>query len=170
MKAGICIVQFPGVNCEYETARAVEAAGMAAAVVRWNRLDADLSGFDGFVLPGGFSYEDRVRAGAIAAGEDIMAGLMEEAGTGKPVVGICNGAQVLVECGLVPGSAGSGNTPFIVVRPDASFPSETPDQRSFPFPSRTESRTRPDCAAGPQAVHPAARRPVEDYLAARSMP
>jgi phosphoribosylformylglycinamidine synthase I len=108
MKAKICIVQFPGVNCEHETALAVEAAGMEAAIVRWNRLDADLAGFDGFILPGGFSYEDRVRAGAIAAGEDIMVGLMEEAGVGKPVVGICNGAQVLVECGLVPGSAGRG--------------------------------------------------------------
>jgi phosphoribosylformylglycinamidine synthase I len=57
-------------------------------------------------LPGGFSYEDRVRGGAIAASEDVMAGLMEEAAAGKPVVGICNGAQVLVECGLVPGRPG----------------------------------------------------------------
>jgi phosphoribosylformylglycinamidine synthase I len=106
MKPRICIVQFPGVNCEYETARALAAAGMAACIVRWNRMDVGLSGFDGFVLPGGFSYEDRVRGGAIAAGEDVMARLMEEAAAGKPVIGICNGAQVLVECGLVPGSPG----------------------------------------------------------------
>ncbi len=106
MKPRICIVQFPGVNCEYETARALDAAGMDASVVRWNRADAAIEDFDGFVLPGGFSYEDRVRGGAIAAGEDIMAVLMEQAARGKPVVGICNGAQVLVESGLVPGPAG----------------------------------------------------------------
>jgi phosphoribosylformylglycinamidine synthase I len=106
MNAGIGIVQFPGVNCEYETARAVIAAGMSASIVRWNRTDVNLSEFDGFILPGGFSYEDRVRGGAIAAGENIMAQLMDEAAQGKPVVGICNGAQVLVECGLVPGSLG----------------------------------------------------------------
>jgi phosphoribosylformylglycinamidine synthase I len=106
MKPHICIVQFPGVNCEYETARALAAAGMDATIMRWNRPDADMDMFDGFVLPGGFSYEDRVRGGAIAAGEDIMARVMEEAEAGKPVVGICNGAQVLVESGLVPGLAG----------------------------------------------------------------
>lgn len=106
MKPRICIVQFPGVNCEYETARALDAAGMDAHIVRWNRTYVDFADFDGFVLPGGFSYEDRVRGGAIAAGEDIMARLIEEVGAGKPIVGICNGAQVLVESGLVPGLAG----------------------------------------------------------------
>jgi phosphoribosylformylglycinamidine synthase len=79
---------------------------MDATIVRWNSADADIGDFDGFVLPGGFSYEDRVRGGAIAAGEDIMGRLKEEAGAGKPIVGICNGAQVLVESGLVPGFAG----------------------------------------------------------------
>jgi phosphoribosylformylglycinamidine synthase len=106
MKPGICIVQFPGVNCEYETARALAAVGMDATIVRWNSCDSGIGHFDGFVLPGGFSYEDRVRGGAIAAGEDITAVLMEEAAKGKPVVGICNGAQVLVESGLVPGLNG----------------------------------------------------------------
>jgi phosphoribosylformylglycinamidine synthase len=106
VKVRICIVQFPGVNCEYETGRALADAGMEASIVRWNRTDVDFSSFDGFVLPGGFSYEDRVRGGAIAAGEDIMARLVEEAAAGKVIVGICNGAQVLVESGLVPGMAG----------------------------------------------------------------
>jgi phosphoribosylformylglycinamidine synthase len=76
---------------------------MEASIVRWNRVDVDYSGFDGYILPGGFSYEDRVRGGAIAASEPVMGLLMEQAAAGKPVVGICNGAQVLVECGLVPG-------------------------------------------------------------------
>ena len=99
----ISVIQFPGVNCEYETGRALEKCGLAAAIVRWNEPLSRLEGSDGFVLPGGFSYEDRVRAGAIAAADDILAMLPEQAGAGKPVIGICNGAQVLVEAGLVPG-------------------------------------------------------------------
>jgi phosphoribosylformylglycinamidine synthase I len=99
----ISVIQFPGVNCEYETQRALERCGLAAAIVRWNEPLSRLEGSDGFVLPGGFSYEDRVRAGAIAAADDILAMLVDQADAGKPVVGICNGAQVLVEAGLVPG-------------------------------------------------------------------
>jgi phosphoribosylformylglycinamidine synthase len=97
------VIQFPGVNCEYETARALETAGLDASIVRWNAPAGSLSDYDGFILPGGFSYQDRVRAGAVAAGEDVMGVLIEQAALGKPIVGICNGAQVLVESGLVPG-------------------------------------------------------------------
>ncbi len=104
MKPRICVVQFPGVNCEYETARAVEKAGMEAAVLRWNRRVEEFEKFDGFVLPGGFSYQDRVRAGAVAATDEVMDVVAAQAAEGKPVIGICNGAQVLVEAGLVPGT------------------------------------------------------------------
>lgn len=103
MNAQVCIIQFPGVNCEYETARALEKVGLGASIVRWNDRDVDLTAFDGYILPGGFSYEDRLRAGAIAAGEDVLGILIEQAALGKPIIGICNGAQVLVESGLVPG-------------------------------------------------------------------
>jgi phosphoribosylformylglycinamidine synthase I len=103
VKPRICIVQFPGVNCEYETARAAEKAGMRAAILRWNEPLGAFGGFDGFVLPGGFSYQDRVRAGAIAAADEVSGVIAEQAGMGKPVLGLCNGAQVLVEAGLVPG-------------------------------------------------------------------
>jgi phosphoribosylformylglycinamidine synthase len=103
VKPRIGIVQFPGVNCEYETARALTGAGMEAAILRWNESPSALRDFDGFVLPGGFSYEDRVRAGAIAANDSVMEHIVESASMGKPVLGICNGAQVLVESGLVPG-------------------------------------------------------------------
>jgi len=103
MKPKMAIIQFPGVNCEYETALALGKAGMDAAIVRWNQPVRELARYDGFVLPGGFSYEDRVRAGAIAAADDVVAAIVDEADRGKPVVGICNGAQVLVEAGLVPG-------------------------------------------------------------------
>jgi len=103
MRPRICVVQFPGVNCEYETARALEKADMDAAIMRWNEPLEAYEKFDGFVLPGGFSYQDRVRAGAMAATDEVMEVIAGQAAGGKPVLGICNGAQVLVEAGLVPG-------------------------------------------------------------------
>jgi phosphoribosylformylglycinamidine synthase I len=99
----IAIIQFPGVNCEYETARAVESVRGNADIIRFNVNPRALATYDGFILPGGFAYEDRVRAGAVAAKDEIVAALAEEVARGKPVLGICNGAQVLVEAGLVPG-------------------------------------------------------------------
>ena len=101
--ARVAVMQFPGVNCEAETARAIERAGLEAEVFRWTRPARELSAFDAFVLPGGFSYQDRVRAGALAAKDPLLDGLAERADAGAPVLGICNGAQVLVEAGLVPG-------------------------------------------------------------------
>ncbi len=102
-KAKVAVIQFPGVNCEYETARALEAAGARAEVVRFNLPAAEIRRYDGYVLPGGFAYEDRVRAGAVAAKDAVVDILAEEAARGKPLLGICNGAQVLVEAGIVPG-------------------------------------------------------------------
>jgi phosphoribosylformylglycinamidine synthase len=103
-RARVAIVQFPGVNCESETARALERAGLDAEVFRWTRAAHELAGFDAFVLPGGFSWQDRVRAGALAAKAPMLDELAARAADGAPVLGICNGAQVLVEAGLVPGS------------------------------------------------------------------
>ncbi len=103
MTVSIAVIQYPGSNCEHETARAVVAAGAKAEVFRWNKDASELVRFDGYILPGGFSYQDRVRAGAIAAKKSIMKTIMEEAAKGKSVLGICNGAQVLVETGLIPG-------------------------------------------------------------------
>jgi phosphoribosylformylglycinamidine synthase len=77
---------------------------MDGEIFRWNRSAGELSGFDGFVIPGGFSYQDRVRAGAIASKEPVLDALREEAAKGKPIIGICNGFQILVESGLLPGS------------------------------------------------------------------
>jgi phosphoribosylformylglycinamidine synthase len=98
----VAVIQTPGVNCEAETARALERAGLVAEVFRWTRPARELADFAAFVLPGGFSYQDRVRAGALAAKHPLLDSLAERAGAGVPVIGICNGAQVLVEAGLVP--------------------------------------------------------------------
>ncbi len=104
----IAVLQFPGTNCEFETLVAVKAVGMDGEIFRWNRPAGELSGFEGFVIPGGFSYQDRLRAGVIASKEPVMSALKEEAGIGKPIIGICNGFQILVETGLLPGSV-NGN-------------------------------------------------------------
>lgn len=102
MNGRIAVIMFPGNNCEEETARACIASGMAADILRWN-TNADLGKYDGFILPGGWSYEDRIRAGVIASKDIVMNVVREEARKGKPVLGICNGAQVLIETGMIPG-------------------------------------------------------------------
>jgi phosphoribosylformylglycinamidine synthase len=99
----VAVVQIPGVNCEYETTRALEAVGLGARIVRWNEPASVFSEFDAYVLPGGFAFQDRIRAGAIAAKLPAVDRIAAESESGKPVLGICNGAQVLVEAGLVPG-------------------------------------------------------------------
>jgi len=104
MSARVAVVLFPGTNSEAETQRALGAAGIEAEIVHWSRGSAALRAFDAFVLPGGFAYEDRVRAGAVAAHDEVMDAVIEGAQAGKFVIGICNGAQVLLEAGLVPGT------------------------------------------------------------------
>ncbi len=100
----IAVIQFPGSNCEYETSRVLVESGFESKVFRWNQhFELQNASPDGFILPGGFSFQDRVRAGAVGAKERIMDYIFDCASAGKPVLGICNGAQILVEAGLVPG-------------------------------------------------------------------
>src|SRR5579872_2514139 len=99
----IAIVQFPGSNCERETMLAVKRAGMQPIEFLWNESREKLQAMDGYIIIGGFSYEDRSRAGIIAALDPVMQEIKAQSELGKPILGICNGAQVLVETGLVPG-------------------------------------------------------------------
>lgn len=103
MKPRVAVLQFPGINSEQETLRALWDAQIDAELFRWNDDAAKLASYDGFVVPGGFSYEDRGRSGLIASMDPVMQEITRQADSGKPVLGICNGAQILVETGLVPG-------------------------------------------------------------------
>ncbi len=100
--ARIGVVTFPGSLDDRDAQRAVRLAG-AEPVALWH-ADADLHGVDAVVLPGGFSYGDYLRAGAIARFAPAMTSVVEQAGRGLPVLGICNGFQVLCESGLLPGA------------------------------------------------------------------
>lgn len=102
MSARIGVITFPGTLDDVDAARAVRLAG-AEAVNLWH-ADADLKGVDAVVVPGGFSYGDYLRCGAIARFAPVMGTVIEAAGKGMPVLGICNGFQVLCEAGLLPGA------------------------------------------------------------------
>ena len=106
MSASVAIIQFPGSNTERETLMACRRVGLNPVEFLWNESAEKLTDFDGYVIVGGFAYEDRSRAGVIAALDPIMDQIKVEADKGKPVLGICNGAQILVESGLVPGLNG----------------------------------------------------------------
>jgi phosphoribosylformylglycinamidine synthase len=96
------VVVFPGTNCEHDVVHALSVLGGDAELV-WHR-ETDLSEFDGVVLPGGFAHGDYLRTGAIARFSPVMAEIERMAGEGRPVLGICNGFQVLCEAGLLPGA------------------------------------------------------------------
>jgi phosphoribosylformylglycinamidine synthase len=98
----IGVITFPGTLDDVDAARAVRNAG-AQPVALWH-ADRDLRGVDAVIVPGGFSYGDYLRAGAIASLAPIMTEVVAAAGKGTPVLGICNGFQILCEAGLLPGA------------------------------------------------------------------
>jgi phosphoribosylformylglycinamidine synthase len=102
VNARVGVITFPGTLDDVDAARAVRLAG-AEAVSLWHG-DADLKGVDAVVVPGGFSYGDYLRCGAIAKFAPVMGEVVAAAGRGMPVLGICNGFQVLCEAGLLPGA------------------------------------------------------------------
>jgi phosphoribosylformylglycinamidine synthase len=102
VSARVGVITFPGTLDDVDAARAVRLSG-AEAVSLWH-ADADLRGVDAVVVPGGFSYGDYLRCGAIAKFAPVMGEVVAAAGRGMPVLGICNGFQILCEAGLLPGA------------------------------------------------------------------
>ncbi len=100
MRVGVVV--FPGSNCEYDAASAVDALGGSAEFV-WHS-STDVSGYDAIILPGGFAHGDYLRPGALARFSPVMEAVARFARDGGPVLGICNGFQVLTEAGLLPGA------------------------------------------------------------------
>jgi len=102
MSARVGVVMFPGTNCEHDAVLAVERLGASADLV-WHG-DTSVAGYDALVLPGGFAHGDYLRPGAIARFSPVMEPVARFVADGGPVVGICNGFQVLTEAGLLPGA------------------------------------------------------------------
>jgi len=99
----VAVVVFPGSNCERDTLHVLKDVLKVDADMVWHR-EPDLDGYDAVILPGGFSYGDALRAGVLAAFSPIMRQVKAIAEDGRPVLGICNGFQTLVESGLLPGA------------------------------------------------------------------
>jgi len=97
------VIRFPGSNCDQDCLLTLNAMPGATAEAVWHK-DSSLAGFDTVILPGGFSYGDYLRCGAIARFSPIMQAVKEFAAAGGTVVGICNGFQILCESGLLPGA------------------------------------------------------------------
>ncbi|MGZ8988249.1 MAG: phosphoribosylformylglycinamidine synthase subunit PurQ, partial [Allosphingosinicella sp.] len=129
MKAAVIV--FPGSNCDRDVAVALErVAGFPAKMV-WH-AETDLAGFDLIVVPGGFAYGDYLRCGAMAAHSPVMREVVARADAGVMVLGICNGFQVLIEAGLLPGAL-MRNAELRFVCKDVALKVETSDS---PFTRR----------------------------------
>ena len=99
----IAVIQFPGSNCDQDCLRALRDGLRVPAEYLWHK-ETSVFGFDAVVLPGGFSYGDYLRCGAIARFSPIVKAIVRAANDGMPVIGICNGFQILCEAGLLPGA------------------------------------------------------------------
>ncbi len=97
------VIVFPGSNCDEDAVRAIRQVLNEPAELVWHQTGS-LAGYDAVVIPGGFSYGDYLRAGAIARFAPVMAAVRAHAQAGRPVLGICNGFQILTEVGLLPGA------------------------------------------------------------------
>jgi phosphoribosylformylglycinamidine synthase len=109
------VIVFPGSNCDHDAYHVFRDILDTPVDFVWHR-DTDLKKYDGILIPGGFSYGDYLRTGAIARFSPVMESVIKEAKAGKPVFGICNGFQILIETGLVPGA--------LIVNKDVRFLSQ----------------------------------------------
>ena len=103
MKIKFAVIVFPGSNCDYDAYYALKNILNVDVDFVWHK-ETRLSNFDIILIPGGFSYGDYLRTGAIARFSPIMGSIISESKKGKPIIGICNGFQILLECGLLPGA------------------------------------------------------------------
>lgn len=99
----VAVLQFPGSNCDIDCLEAFRRGVHAPAELVWHK-ETSLEGYDAICVPGGFSYGDYLRAGAIARFSPVMSAVLAAAERGLPVIGICNGFQILCEAGLLPGA------------------------------------------------------------------
>jgi len=99
----LAVIVFPGSNCDVDMYHAIKDELGEEVEYVWHD-ETDLSRFDGILLPGGFSYGDYLRSGAIARFSNVMKEVVKAAEAGKPVLGVCNGFQILLEVGLLPGA------------------------------------------------------------------
>jgi phosphoribosylformylglycinamidine synthase len=113
----VAVIRFPGSNCDLDTLASAQRVGTDAYLV-WHR-DTDLKGAEAVLLPGGFSYGDYLRSGAIARFSPIMQAVQRFAQDGGPVLGICNGFQILCEAGMLPGALMRNARLSFVARPVA---------------------------------------------------
>ena len=97
------VIVFPGSNCDHDAYYVIKKHLEINVDFIWHQ-DADLKSYDGIIIPGGFSYGDYLRAGAIAQFSKVMEAIKDHATKGKSIIGICNGFQILVESGLLPGA------------------------------------------------------------------
>lgn len=140
------IIVFPGSNCDHDTYHAIRHGLGEEAHFVWHK-ETNLDGFDTVLIPGGFSYGDYLRSGAIACLSPIMSDVKRFARSGRPVLGICNGFQILIEAGLLPGALVSNQGLRFVSRPvfitsvckDSIFTSSLQDGRTYQMPIAHQS-------------------------------
>jgi phosphoribosylformylglycinamidine synthase I len=110
------VIVFPGSNCDVDMYHAIKDELGEEVEYVWHDAE-NLNEFDGILLPGGFSYGDYLRSGAIARFSNVMKAIMKAAEEGKPILGVCNGFQILLEAGLLPGAMRRNNSLKFICRP-----------------------------------------------------